>query len=81
MVCQLRCQVESDSSQGGMAALSLIFGDVLRCGPTGFANKLGQTSLVNAMATCSIETDRADMLQALNQTEHRDRFPRLRHLA
>ena len=64
-----------------MAALPLVFGNVLRRGPSGFANKLGQASLVNAMAACSIESDRADILQALDQTEHRDRLPRLWHLA
>ncbi len=45
-----------------MATLPLVSDDVLRCGTTGFAIKLDQASLVNTMATCRIETDRADML-------------------
>lgn len=64
-----------------MAVLPFVFRDVLRCGTTGLAGKLRESSLVDAVAPRRIEIDRANMLQAFNQAEHRDRLRCLRHVA
>jgi hypothetical protein len=81
LVCQACGQIEGYSDQSGVTALAFVFSNVLRCGTARLAGKPNKASLMNAVAACSIEVDRVDMLQALNQAEHHDRLRRLRHLA
>ena len=56
-----------------------------RCSYTGYPSrltgKLRQASLMHAMPVPSIDADRSDMVQALDQTEHCRGLRRLRHLA
>ena len=64
-----------------MAALPLIAGDMLGRRPSGLTGKLRQARLMHAMPARGIDADRPDMVQALDQAEHRGRLCRLRHLA
>ena len=64
-----------------MPALALVAGDMLHRGAAGFAGELGKACLMHAMPARRIEADRADMVQTLDQAEHRDRLRRFRHLA
>jgi hypothetical protein len=52
-----------------------------RRGAAGLTSKLGKASLMLTMSARRIETNRADMVQAFDQPEHRDRLRRFRHLA
>ena len=64
-----------------MAALPFIAGDMLGRRSLGFAGKLGKACLMHAMPARGIDADSPDMVQALDQAEHRGRLCRLRHLA
>ena len=64
-----------------MAALPFVFGDMLRRGATRFAGELGKAHLMDTMPARWIKADCADMVQTLNDAEHRDRLRRFRHLA
>ena len=59
------------ADQRGVAALPLHAGEMLRRGAAGLARQLGQPCLVDAMSAGGVDADRADMLEALDQAEHR----------
>ena len=81
LVRQAGGEIEGDGDQGGMPALALVAGDMLHRGAARFAGELGKAGLMHSMPARRIEADCADMVQALDQTEHRDRLRRFRHLA
>ena len=81
LVRQAGGEVEGDGDQRRMPALPLVAGDMLHRGAASLAGKLGKARLMHTMPARRIDADRADMLQALDQTEHRDRLRRFRHLA
>jgi len=64
-----------------MSALAFVTRDMLHRAAARFADELGKAGLMNSMPARSIKAGGADMVQALDQTEHRDRLCRLRHLA
>src|SRR6266404_2413039 len=64
-----------------MPALALVTRDMLHRGAARFADELGKAGLVHSMPARRIKAGCADMVQALDQTEHRDRLRRFRHLA
>src|SRR3954447_7359111 len=64
-----------------MAALPFVSGDMLSRRPAGLTGKLREAGLMDAMPTPAVEADRPDMVQALDQAEHRSGLCRLRHLA
>ena len=64
-----------------MAALPFIVGDMLGRRPSGLTGELRKAGLMHAMPARGIDADRPDMVQALDQAEHRGRLCRLRHLA
>jgi hypothetical protein len=81
LIGQSGVEIESDRDQGCEAALPLIAGDMLcRC-PAGLTSELRQARLMHAMPPRGIDTDRPDMVQALDQAEHRGGLCRLGHLA
>jgi hypothetical protein len=80
LVCQAGGQIEGDGDQGSMPALALVAGDMLCRGTAGFAGELGKAGLMHTMPTPRIKTGCADMVQSLDQTEHRARLRRFRHL-
>ena len=63
LVRQAGDQVEGNSDQGGMAALTLVAGDMLRRGTARLADELGKAGLMHAMPAGRIEADRANMVQ------------------
>ena len=73
--------IEGDGDQGGMPALALVTRDMLHRGAARFADELGKAGLMHSMPARRIKTGCADMVQALDQTEHRDGLRRFRHLA
>ena len=73
--------IEGDGDQGGMPALALVTRDMLHRGAARFADELGKAGLMHSMPARRIKAGCADMVQALDQTEHRDRLRRFRHLA
>ena len=81
LVRQAGDQVEGDGDQGGMAALTLVAGDMLRRGAARLAGELGKTGLMHAMPAGRVEADRANMVQSLDQAEHGRGLCRFRHLA
>ena len=81
LVGQAGGDIERDGDQCGMAALTFECSDMLRRSAAGLAGKLGEAGLMHTMSARRIETDRANMIQALNQPQHRDRLRRFRHLA
>src|SRR5512135_84883 len=81
VVSQARDQVEGDGNQCGMTPLSFVSSDMLRRGTICLAAELCEASLMNAVATRRIESDRPNVVQALDQTEHRNRLCRFWHLA
>ena len=81
LVRQAGDQVEGNGDQSRVAALSFVFGDMLRRGTTRLAGKLGKASLMHAMPTRRLDADCADMVQTLDQAEHRNRLRRFWHLA
>jgi hypothetical protein len=54
---------------------------MLHRGAARFADELGKAGLMHSMPARRIKAGCADMIQALDQTEHRDRLRRFRHLA
>ena len=64
-----------------MPALPLVAGDMLHRGAARLAGELGKARLMDEMSAAWIDADRANMFQALDQTEHGDRLGRFRHLA
>jgi hypothetical protein len=64
-----------------MPALALVTRDMLHRGAARFADELGKAGLMHSMPARRIKAGCADMVQALDQTEHRDRLRRFRHLA
>ena len=81
LVRQAGSEIEGDGNQGGMPTLALVARDMLRRGAAGFTGELSKAGLMHTMPAHRIEADRADMLQTLDQTEHRNRLRRFRHLA
>ena len=81
LVRQAGSEIEGDGNQGGVPPLALIARDMLRRGAAGFTGELSKAGLMHTMPAHRIEADRADMLQTLDQTEHRNRLRRFRHLA
>ncbi len=63
-----------------MAALPLVTGDMLDGCAASLASKQGKARLVDQPSTARLDADRADMLQALGQTDHGARLGGLRHL-
>jgi hypothetical protein len=64
-----------------MPALALVACDMLHRGAARFAGELGKAGLMHSMPVRRIKAGCADMIQALDQTEHRARLRRFRHLA
>ena len=58
----------------GMAALPFVSGEMLDRGAACLAGKLGQACLMHAMPAAGIDADRTDMVQTLDQAEHRGGF-------
>ena len=54
---------------------------MLHRGAARLADELGKAGLMHSMPPRRIKAGCADMVQALDQTEHRDRLRRFRHLA
>jgi hypothetical protein len=81
LVCQIGDQVERNSDQGRVTALTFVAGDMLYRGTAGLAGELGKAALMHAMSAGGIDADRANMVQTLDQTQHRGRLCRLRYLA
>jgi hypothetical protein len=55
--------------------------DMLRRRAAGLAGELGKADLMHAMTACRIKANRTHMFQAFDQSQHRDRLRRFRHLA
>ena len=81
LIGQAGGEIERGGDQRRMPPLPLVTRDMLRRGATGLAGKLSEACLMHTMSARGIETDRAHMIQALNQSQHRDRLRRFRHLA
>ena len=81
LVRQAGGEIEGDGDQGGMPTLALVARDMLHRGAARFAGEPGKASLMHTMPACRIEAGGADMVQSLDQTEHRHRLRRFRHLA
>jgi hypothetical protein len=64
-----------------MPALALVACDMLHRGAARFAGELGKTWLMHSMPARRIKAGCADIVQSFDQTEHRDRLRRFRHLA
>ena len=81
MVCQIGAQVERNSDQGCMTALTFVAGDMLYRSTAGLAGELGKAALMHAMSAGGIDADRANMVQTLDQAQHRGRLCRFWYLA
>jgi hypothetical protein len=81
LVGQISDKVKRNGDQGRMTALTLVAGDMLYRGTAALAGELGKAALMNAMAAGGIDADRANMVQALDQAQHRCGLCRFRHLA
>ncbi len=81
LVRQAGGEIEGDGDQRGMPALALVAYDMLHRGAARFAGELGKAWLMHSMPARRIKASSADMVQSLDQTEHRDRLRRFRHLA
>jgi hypothetical protein len=68
------------SDQDGVAAQPLIAGEMLGRRPPGLTGELREASLMHAMPAGGVDADRPDMVQALDEAEHRGRLCRLGHL-
>jgi len=53
-----------------MSALAFVTRDMLHRAAARFADELGKAGLMNSMPARSIKAGGADMVQALDQTEH-----------
>src|SRR5215469_14241740 len=78
---QIGDQVERNSDQGRMTALTFVAGDMLYRGTAGLAGELGKAALMQVMSAGGIDADRANMVQTLDQPQHRGRLCRFRYLA
>jgi hypothetical protein len=78
---RLALKVEGNSDQGGMAALTLVGSDMLCRGTAGLAGELGKAGLMHAMPAGRIDAKCANMIETLDQTEHRSGLCRFRRLA
>jgi hypothetical protein len=81
LVRQAGREIEGDGDQGCMPPTALVARDMLYRGAAGFAGELDKARLMHTMPARRIKADSADMVQSLDQTEHRDRLRRFRHLA
>lgn len=81
LVGQSGAELEGDRDQSSVAALPFVSGDMLSRRPARLTGKLRKAGLMDAMPAPGIEADRPDMVQALDQAEHRSGLCRLRHLA
>jgi hypothetical protein len=81
LVRQAGSEIKGDGNQAGMPPLALIARDMLRRGAAGFTGELSKPGLMHTMPAHRIKADRTDMLQTLDQTVHRNRLRRFRHLA
>ncbi len=81
LIGQSGAEIESDRDQGCVAALPLVAGDMLGRCPPGLTGELRQARLMHTMPARGIDTDRPDMVQALDEAEHRGRLCRQGHLA
>jgi hypothetical protein len=81
LIRQAGGEIEGDGDQGSMPARAFVARDMLHRGPARFAGELGKAGLMNTMPTRRIKASGPDMVQSLDQTEHRGRLHRLRHLA
>jgi len=73
-------KIETECDQRSMPALALKASQILHRGTVGFADNLSEARLVNSVSSRGLNTT-ADSFQALDQSEHRHRFCRFRHLA
>jgi hypothetical protein len=80
LVRQASGKIEGDGDQDGMPTLALVARDMLHRGAACFAGELGKARLMHTMPTRRIKAGGADMVQSLDQTEHRHRLRRFRHL-
>ena len=64
-----------------MPPLRFVPGYMLRGRAAGLARELGKASLMHMMRTRRVEADRAHVGEAFDQSEHRRRLGRFRHLA
>ena len=74
LVCQIGDQVERNGDQGRMTALTFVAGDMLYRGTAGLAGELGKAALMHAMSEGGIDADCANMVQTLDQAQHRGRL-------
>ena len=81
LIGQSGAKLKDDRNQGGVAALPLIAGDMLGRRPPGFTGKLREAGLTHAMPARGVDADRPDVVQTLDQAEHRGSLCRLRYLA
>ena len=80
LVSQAGGKVQADGDQRRVPALPLVTGDMLHGGAASLASKQGKARLVDQVSAARLDADRANMLQALDQTEHGARLGGLRHL-
>ena len=80
LVSQTGADVQADGDERRMPALPLVTGDMLHGGAASLASKPGKARLMDQVSTARLDADRANMLQALDQTEHGARLGGLRHL-
>jgi len=73
-------EIEGDGGQGGVAALPFVSSKMLGRRPSSLTGKLREAGLMHAVPARGIDADRPDMVQALDEAEHRGRLCRLRHL-
>src|SRR6516162_74360 len=64
-----------------MPTLALVTRDMLHRGTVRFTDELGKAGVMHSMPARRIKADYADMVQALDQTEHRAWLRRFWHLA
>jgi len=64
-----------------MTALTFVTGNMLNRGAAALAGELGKASLMHAMSAGGIDADCANMVQTLDQAQHRSRLCRFRYLA
>src|SRR5271163_4160724 len=60
---------------------AFVAGDVLDGGAPGFAHELGETRLMDHVATAWFDPNPSDVLQTFDQTEHGGRCGGFRHLS
>ena len=80
LVGQTGGNVQTDGDQRRMPPAAFVVGDMLDGGAPGFARELGETRLMDQVATAWFDADPSDVLQTLDQTEHRGGRGGFRHL-